>query len=134
MSSRKCTQCDKRRDVETYFTEDSTTCNKCALRKCAVCQQRKDVNKEYYKSNPTTCKKCAVVLAGNRRKVGIVSLHDKVEQILEKQDTMLKKQESYVRQVTKQMAILQDLAEKVDSMDKEMAKLAKKIRKMTVDQ
>lgn len=58
------------------------------IAKMTVCQEREHAT-EYYKSNPT-CKKCAIILTGNRRKVGIVSMHEKVDKMLEKQDNMLK--------------------------------------------
>jgi phage I-like protein len=119
--------------VEKNFTEDAAICNKCILRKCIICQQRKHVQ-DYYKENNTTCKKCTITLTSNRRKVGIVSLHDKVDKILDTQGSMLEKQESYAKQLRKQMALLQDLIEKVDSMDKEMAKLTKRVKKITMDQ
>jgi hypothetical protein len=125
--------CNKRKDVEKGFGNIKDICKKCTMQKCRVCQQKKDVT-DYYKSNPTTCKECAVTLAANRRKVGIVSMHEKVEKILEKQEDILNKQQSYNKHITKQIAILQDLAEKVERMDKEMAKLTKKVRKITMDQ
>jgi hypothetical protein len=133
MVAQTCTECGKRKNVEKNFTEDAAICNKCILRKCIICQQRKHVQ-DYYKENNTTCKKCTITLTSNRRKVGIVSLHDKVDKILDTQGSMLEKQESYAKQLRKQMALLQDLIEKVDSMDKEMAKLTKRVKKITMDQ
>jgi hypothetical protein len=126
MSTRKCVECGKRKDVEKDFGNGSAMCNKCTLRKCTVCQERKDV-KNYYKSNPTTCKDCVTILVSNRRRVGMVSMHDKVDKMLERQQTC-------VEQLTKQMAVMQDLANKVARMDKEMAKLTKKVKKITMDQ
>jgi phage shock protein A len=57
----------------------------------------------------------------------MVSMHDKVDKMLERQQTC-------VEQLTKQMAVMQDLANKVARMDKEMAKLTKKVKKITMDQ
>lgn len=102
-------------------------------KKCVECKVRKETE-DFYKTNPTTCKKCAVALAATRRKVGLVSMHDKIDKILEKQDKILKSHQSYVKQLKKQVAIVQDLAEHVENMDKEISKLTKKVRKLTMDQ